>query len=497
VDRREPGVEAWPPPQDATDGRRILVNTAFRAAGDLVSKLASIALYVVMARRLGDAGFGVFTFAFSLVTLVTALGDLGQTEVLIREVARDRQRVHGYFGDTVALKLLLSVPALAIALGGVFAAGVPAETRVVVTLIGLAVMAELLMDTSFGVFQAFERMSLTAIVLIAQRTVTAAAGIAALLLGAGVVAVSAIYLAGALLALALSLGLLLRRVVRVGFHARPRRWARLMRAAVPIGLTTVFWTVLSRVDASMLAAFRSDAVVGNYGAAYRLLESTLFLSWSVGSAVFPVLSRLGRSTQPPVGLVYERSVKLLLGVTVPIAVGAAVLADGVVELLYGTEFATAADALRLLAPTIALYPVSYLAGLLLVSQDRQVAATIAYGVVAAENVLLNLVLIPRYSLYGAAVGTSISEVLVMAALVWSVAGPSGPVRWGRAVAGPVVAGAAAAVTMYGLRGVGVVPAALTGGIVYAFALLGFERLVYPGDLRSLREIVRGRPGARP
>jgi O-antigen/teichoic acid export membrane protein len=269
-----------------------------------------------------------------------------------------------------------------------------------------------------------------------------------------------------------------------------------MRAAIPIGLTSVFWTVLSRVDASMLAAFRSDAVVGNYGAAYRLVESTLFLSWSVGAAVFPMMSRLGPATRPHAGLVYERSVKLLLGVTVPIAVGAAVLADGVIDLLYGTDFAPAADALRLLAPTIALYPVSYVAGLLLVSQDRQVAATITYGVVAAENVLLNLVLISRYSLYGAAVGASISQVLVVVALVWA-AGPAGPVRWARAVAGPVVAGAAAAVTMFGLRGVGVVPAALSGGVVYALALLGFERLVYPGDLRSVREMMRGRPGARP
>jgi len=492
VDRRELGVD---PLIEPSAGRRILVNTAFRAVADLVSKIASIALYVVMARRLGDAGFGVFTFAFSLVTLVTTLGDLGQDRVLTREVARDRGRVHGYFGDTLALKVLLSVPALAIAIGGVVAAGVPTETRLVVTLIGSAVIAELLMDTSFGVFQAFERQSLTALVLISQRTLTAAGGIAALLLGAGVVAVSAIYLAGAMLALAFSVALLVRRVERVGFHPRPRRWGRLMRAAVPIGITGVFSTVLFRVDASMLAAFRSDAVVGNYGAAYRLLESTLFLSWSVGSAVYPVLSRLGPSTRPHAGLAYERSLKLLLSMTIPFAVGAAVLADGVIELLYGADFDTAPDALRLLAPTIALYPVSYLTGYLLISQDRQLATTITYAAVAAENVLLNLVLIPRYSLFGAAAGTSISQVLVVTALLRSTAGRTGPIRWSRAVAGPVIAGAAAGAAMFGLRGGGVVPAGLAGGIVYLGTLIGFERAVFPGDLRSVRQMVRGRPEA--
>jgi O-antigen/teichoic acid export membrane protein len=494
VDRRESRIEL---PLEATPGRRILVNTAFRAIADLVSKVASIALYVVMARRLGDASFGVFTFAFSLVTLVTTLGDLGQDRVLTREVARDRERVHAYFGDTLALKLLLSVPALAVAIGGVLAAGAPTETRLAVTLIGSAVIAELLTDTSCGVFQAFERQSLTALVLISQRTLTAAGGIAALLLGAGVVAVSAIYLAGAALALALSVALLVRRVVRVGFHPRPRRWGRLMRAAVPIGLTGVFSTVLFRVDASMLAAFQPDTVVGNYGVAYRLLESTLFLSWSVGSAVYPVLSRLGLSTRPPAGLVFERSLKLLLSMTIPLAVGAAVLADGVIELLYGADFESAPDALRLLAPTIALFPVAYLTGYLLISQDRQLVTTVTFAVVTAQNVLLNLVLIPRYSLFGAAVGTSISEVLVVAALMWSTAGRSGSIRWGRAVAGPLVAGTAAGAAMFVLRGVGVVPAGLAGGIVYVGSLLGFERAVFPGDLQSVREMMRVRPGARP
>ena len=494
MDSPEPGIE---PSLEARAGRRILVNTAFRAVADLVSKFASIALYIVMARRLGDASFGLFTFAFSLVTLVTTLGDLGQDSVLTREVARDRERVHGYFGDTLALKLLLSVPALAILLGALLAMDASEQTRLAVTLIGSAVIAELLMDTSFGVFQAFERQSLTALVLITQRTLTSTAGIVALSLGADVVAVAGIYLAGAALALAMSVTLLVRRVIRVGFHPSPRRWGRLMRAAVPIGLASVFSTVLFRVDASMLAAFRSDAVVGNYGAAYRLLESTLFLSWSVGSAVYPVLSRLGRTGPSSAGLVYERSLKLLLSMTIPLAVGAVVLADGVIELLYGADFASAPDALRLLAPTIALFPISYLTGHLLVAQDRQLAATVIYGMVAAENVLLNLVLIPRYSLFGAAAGTSISQVIVVAALVWSTVGRTGPIRWGRAVAGPVVAGVVAGAAMFGLRGFGVVPAGLAGGIVYVGTLLGFERAVFPSDLRSVRQMVRGSPWGRP
>ena len=95
-----------------------------------------------------------------------------------------------------------------------------------------------------------------------------------------------------------------------------------MRAAAAIGLTSVFAVVLFRVDMTMLAAFEPNDVVGDYGAAYRLLEATLFVSWSVSSAVFPVFSRLSLTSVPSVGYVFERGVKLGVALTLPLAAGA-------------------------------------------------------------------------------------------------------------------------------------------------------------------------------
>ena len=132
-----------------------------------------------------------------------------------------------------------------------------------------------------------------------------------------------------------------------------------MRAALPIGLAGVFAVVLFRVDTAMLAVFESKDVVGEYGAAYRLLETTLFLSWSVGAAVYPVYSRLSPSSEPRVGFVFERSLKLVVALTLPLAAGALVLADPLIQALFGAGYDDAATALQLLAPAIALYPVCY------------------------------------------------------------------------------------------------------------------------------------------
>jgi O-antigen/teichoic acid export membrane protein len=473
----------------STGARRILANTGYRLLADAGSKLASVAFYIVMARELGSKGFGVFTFAFAFVILATTLGNFGQDSVLTREVARDRGQLDRYFVNTLALKSVLCVLSLAAAIGLASAVGISGETRDVLLLLGPAATLDLLTTTCFAAFQAYERLEFVPIVLISQRTLTALVGIGALLAGAGVVAVSAIYLAGAALGFVFALTLFLRRIARPALRIEPRQWWSLMKAAAAIGLAGVFAVILFRVDMSMLAVFESSSVVGRYGAAYRLLEATLFISWAVSSAVYPVFSRLTPASEPPVGFVYERGVKLGLALTIPFAVGALVLADPVVDLLYGSDYAGSVTALRLLAPAIALYPVLYVTGSLLVSQNRQRVMMIVYGLVALENIAANLVLIPWLSLNGAALSTSISTALVAIALVASTAPSAGRLEWPRIAGGPVLAGASAGLAMLALRD-NLAAAVSVGAVLYVGVLVAFEHLRYPDDARAVLDLAR-------
>ncbi len=472
-----------------SDGpRSILANTGYRLVADVGSKVASLVLFVVMAREFGDSRFGVFTFALTFVILATTLANFGQDQILTREVARDRSRFSGYFANTLAVKIVLATTSLAIAIGIAAVAGIDRETLEALLLLGPAVTLELLMATCFASYQAFERLEFIPIALISQRFVTAAVGIAALLQGAGVVAVSAIYLGGSALGFGLALWFLVRKVARPQLELEPRRWPALMRAALAIGLAGVFAVVLFRIDTAMLAAFEPKDVVGDYGAAYRLLEATLFVAWSVGAAVYPVFSRLTATSDPPVGLVFERGLKLSVALTLPLAAGALVLAGPLIEVLYGSSYDDAETALRLLAPAIALYPICYVTGYLLVSQDRQRILTWVYGLVALENVLANLVLIPWLSLDGAALGTSISQLLVAVALVAFARRTTGLIRWGRIAGGPVLATLLAAGTMAALRH-DLAVAVLAGTAVYLVALVLFERLLFPEDADALLKML--------
>jgi O-antigen/teichoic acid export membrane protein len=472
-------------------GRRIVANVGWRALADVASKVASLALYVVMARELGVAQFGIFTYAFAVATIVTTLGSFGQGPVLTREVARDRSRIGDYFGNTLALRGLMSVPVVVLT---VLLTAVTADDRttVVVALLATALIVELQTGTCTATFAAFERLSLVAVVVIGQRLFTAVVAIAAILRGGEVVAVAAIYLVGSIVASFIAFSTLARYVWRPRIEVDPSHWRSLLAAALPVGLAAMFGTIVFRAGATMLGWVESDAVVGNYGAAQRLLEATFFVGWAVATAVYPVFSRLDRTSDPPLAFVYERAIKLTLAAGLPLSVAAALLAEPVVELVYGNGFDEATGALVLLSPVIALYGVNHVSMMLLVSRRKQLRVAAIYAAASTVNIAGNAALVPLLSLDGAALSLTLCEVAVLVAFLVAARIETGARVW-RRVGGPVVAAAAAAVPILLLRDE--VAAALAGGAaVYLTVLAGFERTFFPDDARFVLDLARGRGG---
>jgi O-antigen/teichoic acid export membrane protein len=464
---------------------RILLNAGFRAAADVGSKLATAALYVFIGRKLGASQFGIFSFALSFVTLVTALGFFGQDVVLAREVSKDRSQLEKYYSNALVSRSLFSVPPLLIAALILWGGGMSEHTLIVVLLLGLGFTGDYMVQVPFAVFQAHERTEFVAVVLIAQRWITTAVAVTALYLHVGLIGVTAIYCAGSLLAVALGTAMMYRFIDRPRLHLDFRGAIDVTREAFPIGIAFVALAVLFRIDMTMLAAFKPAREVGQYNAAYKLLETTAFFSWAVNVAVLPSLSRLTPRSTPTVGFVFQRGLKLLVAITLPVSVGAIVLAYPLVSLVWGSQFHKAAEALQLLAPTIPLFAIASLTAQLFFVQGRRPTVAIVYALVAVENIVVNLVLIPRFSLLGAAAGTSLSELLVAGALIVLAGEMCGRLELRRMLGGPVLASACSGLLMFVLRH-HLAAAVPIGVIVYFLLLFSWERVAFPDDFSVAR-----------
>jgi O-antigen/teichoic acid export membrane protein len=475
----------------ARGARLVARNTAVQVLGDTAGKLISLAFYVVLARELGPDGFGLFTFGLSLALLVVTPAGFGIDTIVAREIARDRQTMHRLVWNALAMKAAFGVLAVAITTGIALVGGYGGSAPLVVALLAVAAFVELMAKTLYSVFLGLEDMRPPSAALLLQRIATALFGIAAVLAGAGVITVAALYLAGVVLAFSWT-------ARRVAVRARPRRsfdaaaGRSLLLTSLPSGINVLLSTVLFRVDMLILSLLVGTVAVGLYGAAYRLLESTLVLSYAVAVAMLPTLSRLSRSSVPSLADAYESAAKVIAITLVPVGCVFALFAGALMDTLYGPEYATAESALRLLGGAAALYGVSHLGLYVLIAQSRQRTIPWITAGVVVLNVSLNLLLIPRFSIDGAALVTSLSELTLAVLMTAAALRVTGPLSARRVLVGPLAgAGAMGAAALVAGTGLGGLAVAL---LAYTLTVFLVERRLHPGDLRLLVDVVR-RPGA--
>jgi O-antigen/teichoic acid export membrane protein len=453
---------------------------------------------VAIARELGDEGFGDFMFALSFTTVLMLASGFGTEELVAREVARERARLDGYLSNAIAVKLLTSIALLGFAAAFVNVAGYSADVRAAVYLIGAGVMIENLGRTWYSVLQAYERMELVSISLILQRVLTAGAGIAVLLAGGGLLEVSLVFLGGSLVGFLTAAWVLRRFVVRPRLALDRSRWWPLIKAGAPIGVATLLLTVLVKVD-QVLISFLSggdNREVGLYGAAFRLVEATMFISWAFTAAFLPWAARHEPGDEARLARGYELGNKALAAVLIPVGITFAVLAVPLIDLFYGTEYEDAVGALRWLGIMTVFYGLNLLAATTLVARDRPLDFARICAVVVVLNLALNLALIPSLGATGAALAAAVSSVALAVLGAWRIRGLTGRVRLVRAFLGPVVAGAAMAGAML-LTSLPLVPAALLGAVVYAGVLALFEQRAFPEDVALLRALIRSRRDGGP
>jgi O-antigen/teichoic acid export membrane protein len=353
--------------------------------------------------------------------------------------------------------------------------------------VGIGSALEVLSKSWFSVFQAYERLDLISASLVLQRGLTAVAGVAVLLLGGGVVAAAAAYAGGALAVVlaaewwARRLGVRRAPVDRAG-------WLPLVRRGIPIGLIGLLLTLLLRVDITMLSFLSDAATVGEYSAAYRLVEATQFLGWAFAGAMLPWLARgsveLGRG--------YAIALKALNALLAPIGLAFVLFAAPLVQLLYGSRFDGAIVPLRLLGALTLLFGINAFASTVLIARDRPGAYTRVVAPMVVVNIALNAALIPSRGADGAAFAATVTSALLALLALWQAHVVVGRVDLVGAFAGPALGccAMAAAVLATGLPWVA---EAVLGGLAYAVVLAAFEWTARRDDTLVLLSAL---PGSR-
>jgi O-antigen/teichoic acid export membrane protein len=467
---------------------RIARNTLVQVLGAGISYLATLVFFVILARALGEELFGDFTFALSISVLV-GVSALGTDYAITREVARDREGVHDVFWNSMAIRICIGLVGIAFAAGFALIAGYGGVIALTAAILGASAGIAVLAQAAQAALRGLEDMAPIATAWVLQRFFTAAVGGAVvLLLGGELIAVALVYLAGAVLGLAYSCAVLLRRRLRPRLSVSWARARSLMGTSLPLAIGNVMVLILARLDAVILSAIKGNTAVGQYGAAYRLFEGTAFFSTVFGLSAYPVLSRLTRDTTPTIGEAYEKGCKALAVLLVPVGTALVLFAEPVTELLYGSAYSESATPLRFLGIATPLWGLLTFTMFVLAAMERQrlIGWVLAFGVVV--NVALNLALIPPHSLDGAAAAMAMTLAIIDALLIAIAVRNAGPLRPVRIGVSSLV-GCVVMVAVGLIWGTGLVqaPVAL---LSYCAVAIAIERRYYAGDLTFMWRAAR-------
>lgn len=191
-------------------------------------------------------------------------------------------------------------------------------------------------------------------------------------------------------------------------------WRETYRKAFPFALHGLLWIIYYQIDIIMLKGLTTEAQVGFYGAAYRVMEIFAALPRVVFFVAFTRFAQCHADAQHEIPKQMIKALRMLFLMILPCLVIAGFAQPFVFPLLFGPAFAVSVGLLAVLLPGLALNMFNTVNETYLLTTGREIKLTPLLLTTSAANVVMNLILIPRMGALGAAIATVGSEVILCA-----------------------------------------------------------------------------------
>lgn len=396
--------------------QRIAKNAGVLFVSQAISFLLGFLYVMYTARYLKAEGFGILSFALAFTAIFGVFADFGLVRLTVREVARDKSLASKYLANISVMKGILAIITFGLIALVVNLLGYPQHTVKVVYLIALSVILTAFTRMLYSIFQAFEKMEYQSLGQILHGVLMLLGVIVAIKFHLSVIGFAFIYFIASLMVLGYNFIILrwkftklvstsVTNVLEIDWSF----WKQSIKEAWPMGGMAIGIMIYFRTDAVMLSLMKGDTAVGLYSAAYKLSEVSTMIPAMFMASVFPVMAKFHKGARDSFASTYGKSVKYLLYLAVPMALTVTLLARPIVNLIFRNEFSGSVIALQILIWAAAIMYVTMVLGTTIVTANKQILSLKLTIAAAILNIILNLIMIPRYSYVGASATTVATE----------------------------------------------------------------------------------------
>jgi O-antigen/teichoic acid export membrane protein len=472
--------------------RTFLVNLGSLLTGNALTLALQFVFSVVLIQRLSQAEFGTQSAILALAAIVMGIADLGLNGITIRELAQcppEQQRK--IYNNLLSLQLFVSgVICMVATTASLLLNSFPGEQMTLLVL-GLftTVFSYAPIVPTEGLMAVRGRMRQIALFQTSYALFTCILAVIVLYAGGGL---SGLYMALSILSLSVIV-LYMREAWhllrgKIAFTVQWREWLRYFLQAIPAGVGATLFMSCLRLGTLLVYRSASQEGAGYLGVSFMLIQAVVSIAWvPYAISVLPIMARLYNESQDQLTWLGGRSVILLLTVTLPMTVGAALLPADILSVLNEKQ-AVGASVLQVLIWVLPLAVLTAFLYRMLLVMKRQRVYLAATAAGAAVNLILCVALIPRYGAEGAALAAVVSTALIVGICLWVLRSWIAPhIRW---LDGLRLAGALGAMTL-AVRltpGLPLFAHIALGGLMYVGVILG-SKLFTMTDLHATRTLL--------
>ncbi len=387
-------------------------NTSYLTLALVIQKLISFSYFIILARYLGMEILGQYYTAVAFTTILALIIDLGFTNILIREVAKDQTKTNKWMRPIIGLKFILAILAALVAYA---LAKIAAYDSLVLSLIAVSFLAMLLdsfTNTFFSVIRGFHNLKYESLAAIGFQVIIFILGLSMMQAG-----LSAPWLMVAMATASLINFIFAASVARLKFKLNilPQfNWPltkKIFLLSWPFAVYNILQRIYSYLDSLLLGFLANYVQVGLYQIAFKIVFALQFLPLAFIASLYPAMSAYWQNNRGQLSITFKRAINYLIIISLPIIFGVIAISQQVVALM-GAE-AAAVWPLRIIMLSLFFIFLNFPVGSLLNACDKQKRNTLNMAIVAVSSIILNIIFIPKWQAVGASFTVLVTNILLL------------------------------------------------------------------------------------
>ena len=395
--------------------------------GTLLGAFFAFIIQVILARKLGVNEFGIFSSTFAMIVLVSPLAGLDISQLWLKVYGEEGWSANRWMPSSIVFIILSTTITLLIIVFWAFFGNHDYQTRELIFILSFYILGQVslsLISSKLQLEESYIKLSMLQLLPHFIRTILVVLLAFVFSQWMTIENIAMIYAL-------VSIGLVYMAYIHVKemynntflLHGHNDKKtinmpkpniSYVLQKTWPFGLASFFYFIYFQSDIVLIKYMIDDTAAAIYNVAFTVLAAIyLFPAVIYQKFLLPKIHRWASNDRKKFYEVYTKGnvLMFILGTFIMFIVWG--VSSWSIPLIFGEDYKSSAILLNLLALTIPMIFVAHSIGSTLVTKEHMKNKVIFMGMVAIINLVLNIILIPTYNIFGAAISTVISNIILV------------------------------------------------------------------------------------